>query len=201
MISVLLFFTYLTLCKALGLSNLLELTQICSFLCQAVFESPKSGRWTWGFWLAEGFGPGHWACVQGGAGLCRGCLMLSDSQNRPMQTSVLEKRNNTPVVIAWTAAQPQGPPKTPSARSPALVRAKQGRWITAKPEMVRSRLRKNRAKREEIDVSATIDSGSNGTKVFFFSFKFVMHLSDFLFYKPLLESITIKRRKLFEGKK
>ena len=94
--------------------------------------------------------------------------MLSDSQNRPMQTSVLEKRNNTPVVIAWTAAQPQGPPKTPSARSPALVRAKQGRRITAKPEMVRSRLRKNRAKREEIDMSATIDSGSNGTEVFLF---------------------------------
>ena len=94
--------------------------------------------------------------------------MLSDSQNRPMQTSVLEKRNNTPVVIAWTAAQPPGPPKIPCARSPALLRAKEGRRIIAKPEMVRSRLRKNRAKREEIDVSATIDSGSNGTEVFFF---------------------------------
>ena len=59
-----------------------------------------------------------------------------------------------------------------------------------------SRLRKNKAKQEEIDTSAMIDSGSNGTKVFFFSFKFFLHLPDFLFYKLLLESITIKRRKL-----
>ena len=41
-------------------------------------------------------------------------------------------------------------------------------------------------------MSAMIDSGSNGTKVFFFSFKLFLHLPDFLFYKPLLESITIE---------
>ena len=41
-------------------------------------------------------------------------------------------------------------------------------------------------------MSATIDSGSNGTKVFFFSFKLSLHLPDFLLYKPLLESITIE---------
>ena len=64
--------------------------------------------------------------------------------------------------------------------------------MTAKLETVRSRLRKHKAKQEEMDMSATIDSGSNGTKVVFFSLKLFPHLPDFLFYKPLLESITIE---------
>ena len=41
-------------------------------------------------------------------------------------------------------------------------------------------------------MSATIDSGSNGTKVVFFSFKLFLHLTGFLFYKTLIESITIE---------